>query len=42
MTRVTRRSIHFGEAEMPTDPDDLILHRPSLEAMLAGAYWSRL
>lgn len=42
MTRVTRRSIHFGEAEMPADPDDLIIHRPTLEEMLAGTYWSRL
>ena len=42
MTRVTRRSIHFGEAEMPADPDDLIIHRPSLEEMLAGTYWSRI
>jgi aminoglycoside phosphotransferase (APT) family kinase protein len=42
MTRVTRRQIHFGEAELPADPDDLIIHRPSLEAMLAGTYWSGL
>jgi aminoglycoside phosphotransferase (APT) family kinase protein len=42
MTRVTRRSIHFGEAEMPADPDDLIIHRPTVEAMLAGTYWSGL
>jgi aminoglycoside phosphotransferase (APT) family kinase protein len=40
MTRVTRRQIHFGETEMPADPDDLIIHRPTVEAMLAGTYWS--
>jgi hypothetical protein len=40
MARVQRRSIHFGEATMPEDPDDLVMHRASLEAMLAGSYWS--
>ncbi len=35
MSRVQQRSIHFGEAEMPDDPDDLIMHRTLLEAMLA-------
>jgi aminoglycoside phosphotransferase (APT) family kinase protein len=42
MTRVMYRSIHFGEAELPEDPDDMILHRPTLEAMLAGTYWSNI
>jgi aminoglycoside phosphotransferase (APT) family kinase protein len=42
MSRVRRRSIHFGEAEMPDDIDDLIMHRQALEAMLAGTYWSSL
>jgi aminoglycoside phosphotransferase (APT) family kinase protein len=41
MARVQRRSIHFGEADMPEDPDDLVMHRGSLESMLAGSYWSR-
>lgn len=40
MSRVMRRSIHFGEATMPDDIDDLILHRATLEAMLADTYWS--
>lgn len=40
MTRVTQRSIYFGEAEMPDDPDDLIMHRTDLEAMLTGTYWN--
>lgn len=39
MSRVQRRAIHFGEAEMPDDPDDLILHRPTLESMVEGTYW---
>jgi aminoglycoside phosphotransferase (APT) family kinase protein len=42
MSRVTRRAIHFGEAEMPEDPDDLISHRQTLEAMLEGTYWNNL
>ncbi len=39
MSRTQRRAIHFGEATMPDDVDDLILHRATLEAMLAGNYW---
>jgi aminoglycoside phosphotransferase (APT) family kinase protein len=39
MSRVQQRSIHFGEAEMPDDPDDLIMHRTLLESMLDGRYW---
>jgi aminoglycoside phosphotransferase (APT) family kinase protein len=40
MSRVARRSILFGEMEMPEDPDDLIMHRATLEQMLDGTYWS--
>jgi aminoglycoside phosphotransferase (APT) family kinase protein len=36
MSRVAHRSILFGELEMPDDPDDLIMHRVALEAMLDG------
>jgi len=39
MSRIGRRSIHFGEAETPADIDELIPHRAMLEAMLAGTYW---
>jgi aminoglycoside phosphotransferase (APT) family kinase protein len=39
MARIQRRAIHFGEATMPDDPDDLIMHRATLESMLAGTYW---
>jgi aminoglycoside phosphotransferase (APT) family kinase protein len=40
MSRVARRSILFGEMEMPSDPDDLIMHRSTVEQMLDGTYWS--
>ncbi|HET7652434.1 MAG TPA: phosphotransferase family protein [Acidimicrobiales bacterium] len=39
MTRIGRRAIHFGEAELPADVDDLITHRATLERMIEGAYW---
>jgi aminoglycoside phosphotransferase (APT) family kinase protein len=38
MTRATRRGIQFGDTEMPDDPDDLVMHRRSLEALLDGTY----
>ncbi|MBN6057075.1 phosphotransferase family protein [Nonomuraea sp. RK-328] len=34
MARVWRRRIHFGEQAMPDDPDDLVLHRATLERMI--------
>jgi aminoglycoside phosphotransferase (APT) family kinase protein len=36
MSRIQQRAVHFGEAIRPDDPDDLITHRSTLEAMLAG------
>lgn len=36
MSRIQRRAIHFGEATMPEDPNDLIAHRATIEAMLAA------
>jgi aminoglycoside phosphotransferase (APT) family kinase protein len=42
MAQVTRRAVAFGEAEMPADPDDLILHKPTLYAMLDGTYWDTM
>lgn len=39
MSRVARRQVLFGEIDMPEDPDDMIMHRASLEQMLAGTYW---
>jgi aminoglycoside phosphotransferase (APT) family kinase protein len=38
MARIRRRMIHFGEDEVPADPDDYVMHRASLERMLAGTY----
>jgi aminoglycoside phosphotransferase (APT) family kinase protein len=38
--RIGHRQVHFGEAEMPADVDDLIMNREPLERMLAGAYWT--
>lgn len=40
MFRVARRQIAFGQAVMPDDPNDLILHRATLEEMMAGGYWA--
>jgi aminoglycoside phosphotransferase (APT) family kinase protein len=38
MARVKRRMIHFGEDRVPEDPDDYVMHRASLEKLLAGTY----
>jgi aminoglycoside phosphotransferase (APT) family kinase protein len=38
MARIKRRMIHFGEDEPPGDPDDYVMHRASLEKLLAGTY----
>jgi aminoglycoside phosphotransferase (APT) family kinase protein len=40
MRRVTERAVYFGEAVMPDDVDDLIIHRATLRGMLEGTYWS--
>jgi aminoglycoside phosphotransferase (APT) family kinase protein len=40
MSRVAQRSVLFGEMEMPADPDDMIMHRTTVERMLEGSYWS--
>ena len=38
MGRIKRRMIHFGEDEVSADPDDYVMHRASLEKLLAGTY----
>jgi aminoglycoside phosphotransferase (APT) family kinase protein len=38
MARIKHRMIHFGEDEVPADPDDYVLHRASLDQLLAGSY----
>jgi len=42
MSRVTRRAVAFGEAEMPDDPDDLIMHKSTLYEMIDGTYWDTM
>ncbi|MGX1882186.1 phosphotransferase family protein [Streptomyces sp. NPDC055287] len=39
MLRIAYRQVHFGEVRVPEDPDAMILHRASLEAMVRGTYW---
>ncbi|MCM6774031.1 phosphotransferase family protein [Nocardia sp. CDC159] len=38
MARVKRRMIHFGEDSDTADRDNYVMHRASLEALLAGTY----
>jgi len=38
MARIKRRMIHFGEDQVPQDPDDYVMHRASLDKLLAGTY----
>ena len=38
MARVKRRMIHFGEDQVPDDVDDYVMHRASLDKLLAGTY----
>lgn len=42
MSRIGHRMIASGQAEMPDDPDDLIMHRETLRQMLDGTYWAKL
>ncbi|MFD7325358.1 phosphotransferase family protein [Streptomyces sp. NPDC059875] len=39
MLRVAYRQAHFGEVEVPENPDSLILHHATLAAMVRGSYW---
>ncbi|MET9466402.1 phosphotransferase family protein [Streptomyces sp. NPDC006544] len=39
MLRIAYRQAHFGEVQVPADPDGLILHHASLAAMVQGTYW---
>jgi len=38
--RIQQRSVHFGQAEVVDDPDDMVMHKAGLEQMLAGTYWT--
>jgi aminoglycoside phosphotransferase (APT) family kinase protein len=42
MSRISWRQVRFGEIVQPPDPDDMIHHRRTIEAMLEGSYWARL
>jgi aminoglycoside phosphotransferase (APT) family kinase protein len=39
MGRVHARRVHFGEAEWPVDPDEVIPHRGVLAQMLDDSWW---
>jgi aminoglycoside phosphotransferase (APT) family kinase protein len=42
MSRITQRQVAAGQGAMPDDPDDMIMHRATLEQMMDGTYWSKL
>ena len=42
MFRIGVRAQKFGEMPMDADPEDMILHRGMLEAMLDGTYWANI
>jgi aminoglycoside phosphotransferase (APT) family kinase protein len=42
MVRIHLRAVAFGQAERPADPDDMIMHRHTLAAMLEGTYWNSI
>lgn len=38
--RTGRRSVHFGEREMPANPDDLLINKAPLERIVTDTYWN--
>jgi aminoglycoside phosphotransferase (APT) family kinase protein len=38
--RTARRSVHFGERDMPDQLDEVIVNRDGIESMLGGTYWT--
>ena len=42
MLRIHHRAAHFGETTLAEDPDAVVIHAPTLRAMLDGSYWDRL
>jgi aminoglycoside phosphotransferase (APT) family kinase protein len=42
MFRIARRQATFGEAEMPENPDEAILHHVHLRNMIEGDYWGKV
>ena len=41
MIRAVGRSVFFGEREAPADHEELVMHRRSIDALVAGTYWPR-
>lgn len=39
MSRVAARRVHFGEAEWPANPDEMIPHAPFLRRAIAADHW---
>lgn len=42
MARVQRRMVHDGQATEPATPDELVMHRDTIRAMIAGDYLADL
>jgi len=42
MIRATGRSVHFGENPPPEDHEELVMHRRTIDALVAGTYWRSL
>jgi hypothetical protein len=38
MSRIKRRMIHFGQDQVPDDPDDYVMHQATLHRLLDGTY----
>ena len=38
MARVNARSVHFGDADPPANPDEAVMHRDLLRLMMAGGH----
>jgi aminoglycoside phosphotransferase (APT) family kinase protein len=38
MSRIKRRMVHFGQDQLPADPDDYVIHQASLHRLLDGTY----
>jgi aminoglycoside phosphotransferase (APT) family kinase protein len=38
MSRIKRRMIHFGQDQVPDNPDDYVIHQASLHRLLDGTY----
>jgi aminoglycoside phosphotransferase (APT) family kinase protein len=40
MTRCMQRSVHFGEAPTPSDPEELTTNRDGIRRLMEGTYWT--